>query len=155
YPSLAQTSAAQRQADVFIAAALDRVAEGLVPWGTTLKKEVRSLLDQHNEQGANELARAELAPLAQRPAKSLATDAGKPHAARQLPRVADAYRLSGRFGDALALYDQLMVDQPSAAALLFGRAECLFHLAEQADAEQRLGEAMLLYRRLSTAGPSV
>ena len=69
--------------------------------------------------------------------------------------IAEAYRLSGRYAKALELYDRLLAKEPAAGPYLFGRAECLFHLAEGDTMEQQLGEAMLLYRRLTKAGPSV
>lgn len=156
YQSMNRIDDAQREIDRFIAAAPQRVGQVLLPWLRTVEHEVLNLLEQHDEQTARELAMRQLSPLAERLKRWVELSPhGEPHAEAILPRVADAYRLSHRFEDALALYDRLLAEQPSAAPLLFGRAECLFHLAEQGEAERRLGDAMLLYRRLTTAGPGV
>ena len=62
-------------------------------------------------------------------------------------QAADGYRLSLRYADALRLYDELLTKRPNAQEGLFGQAECLFHLPGNRDAE-----AMMLYRRIASAG---
>jgi hypothetical protein len=56
--------------------------------------------------------------------------------------------LSGRFAEALAWYERLLVSQPDAQPLLLGRAECLFALGT----EERLAQAMNIYKRIAALG---
>jgi tetratricopeptide (TPR) repeat protein len=56
--------------------------------------------------------------------------------------------LSGRFAEALAWYERLLVNQPDAQPLLLGRAECLFALGT----EERLAQAMNIYKRIAAPG---
>ena len=64
--------------------------------------------------------------------------------------VAEAYRRSGRFTEALAIADSNLERSPDAGDVLFERAENL-HALGGAD---RLSEAMLIYRRLGRADRS-
>lgn len=152
YRALGKFDDALRQLDRFIAAAPDGVPAVLVPWLIATQRDVLKLLDDLDPDGAARLAQTQLEPLAARLHQWVTSVPGSEHEQTLLLHVADAYRLSSRFDRALALYEQLLKDEPDLAQLLFGKAECLFHLAQQADAPQRLGDAMLLYRRIIAVG---
>lgn len=147
---------AQRELDRFLEASPDRAAAVLVPWMTSVQRQVEQALDDHDEHAAQQLARRELKPLARRSEQWLTETSARPeHRAALLPRIADAYRLSEQYSAALPLYERLLNEHPSSVQVIFGRAECLFHLAEGGQREQQLGDAMILYRRIVTAGPEV
>ncbi|MCP3905523.1 MAG: hypothetical protein GY715_18000 [Planctomycetes bacterium] len=67
-----------------------------------------------------------------------------------LRRVARAYRLSGRYRASLRIYDRLLVAEPDAIEVLFGRAECLFNIGGD-----ELADAIGIYQRIVAAGPSI
>ena len=64
--------------------------------------------------------------------------------------VARTYRRSGRYDDALAIADSMVVRSPDDGDVLFERAENLWWLG----GEDRLTQAMLIYRRLGRADRS-
>jgi len=101
---------------------------------------------RHEE--AASFARDELAPLTDIVAGAVSS----PGPALTL-LLAEAERLGGWYERALARYDALRASAGDAQEVLLGRAECLFHLTLGRDSgDPRLGEAMLLYRRLSAGG---
>lgn len=155
YYALAEQTNALREIEYLIAESPDRVPQVLLPKLVSIKEEVVRLLDSHDEVGSRSLAQRELEPIASLLERCLAGGASDSAAATVMSQVADAYRYSGRYERALDLYDTLLERQPNTSTWLFGRAECLFHLAGGSDASRQLGEAMMVYRRLTTAGPSV
>ena len=107
------------------------------------QRRILALIEQDRKDVATLQAQRELLPIAEAADRWL-TGHGR-NLSLQLA-VADAYRLAGRPGDGLRLYDELLVEHANAVEALFGRAECLFALADG-----RLDQAMDLYRRLAGA----
>ncbi len=99
------------------------------------------------EPGEDEL-RAELEPVAEALRRWL-EDLQSDDVASWL-LVARTYRRSGRHEDALAIADSMAVRSPDDGAVLFERAENLWRLG----GEDRLTQAMLIYRRLGRADRS-
>jgi hypothetical protein len=119
-----------------------------------LQGDVMSLLDQSRDEQALALAERTLLPVATR-LDALLNDPATPLAAEQTAAlgrpIADAYRLSGACDAAQRWYARLLKSKPDALEPLLGQAECLF----VEGGEQALAAAMLTYRRLAAAGPSV
>ncbi len=107
---------------------------------------ILALIEQDRVDLATAQARRELLPLAEAADRWLQEH---DHDEALQLAVADAYRLAGRPADGLRLYDELLVDHADALEILFGRAECLYALADG-----RLDQAMDLYRRLAVATAS-
>lgn len=116
---------------------------------SSMLAEVQSLLEVGADEAARNQAQRELAPLARLLERWIAgADLEEGDRRPLLRRAADVYRLAGLFDDALRLYDRLLRRYPDAVELLFGRAECLFGLEDEREAE-----AMGLYKRIVAAGP--
>ena len=120
-----------------------RAAAALVAMFEMRQREIQDLLDQDRADLATAEALRELLPLAQAASHWIET-----HGRNETLQIsaADAYRLAGRFNDALQLYDELLADHPDALEILYGRAECLYGLGGSRDEE-----AMDHYRRLAVA----
>ncbi len=120
-----------------------RAAAALVAMFEMRQREIQDLLDQDRADVATAEALRELLPLAQAASHWIET-----HGLNETLQMsaADAYRLAGRFTDALQLYDELLADHPDALEVLYGRAECLYGLGGSRDEE-----AMDHYRRLAVA----
>ncbi len=153
FQGLGERSRAREALTRFLEAAPERVAEVLVPMKESAELDVRRLLESGQEDEAQRLAARELLPLAEQFESWLEQRSGEaPLAARQ--RIADAYRLAGEYDRARSRYAALREEQPNAAPVLIGLAECLYHTADSDDFDM-LGEAMQLYRRLTASGRSV
>ena len=112
------------------------------------RAEVDELLRVDRVEQARLLARTELQPLAEALERWLgAHDPGVEQADALSQLLADCYRLAERWTEALRVYDRLARGHPDALDVLFGRAECLFHVGGQ----DNLGEAMKLYKRISAS----
>jgi hypothetical protein len=124
----------------------------IVPMMSAIEREVTARLDLSRDEEAVEIARRELAPLADLLAAWLdepgrgADLEPEPRLAAEL-RIADAWRLSEQWRRALPVYDRIAAARPSAIQVQLGRAECLFGLGGD-----RLADAMAIYRRIAAAG---
>jgi hypothetical protein len=124
----------------------------LQPMLASLRQDVQALVEADRPEEARELASRALLPAA----RTLETWLGSSAAASIVPAqaallwryVADADRLAGQCEVALLIYERLLEGHPNSADLLLGRAECLFELG----GEQRLADAMAIYKRLGAAG---
>jgi len=154
FQALKKPEDALREIDRFLQATPEQAGAVLGPMLDALQRDVTTLLDQSREDQAEELARKTLLPVAQR-LDTLLDDPAMTRASEQkaaLGRsIADGYRLSGECEQAQKWYEQLLKGQPDALELLLGQAECHFATG----GEQQLAAAMLIYRRLAAAGPSV
>jgi len=154
FQALKKPEDALREIDRFLQATPEQAGAVLGPMLDALQRDVTTLVDQSRDDLAQELAKRTLLPVAQR-LDTLLNDPATARAAEQkaaLGRpIADAYRLSGDCEAAQRWYAQLLKSQPDALELLLGQAECHF----TAGNEQALAAAMLIYRRLAAAGPSV
>lgn len=150
YRMLNQPADAQHEIDRLIEQDPRRVASVLAPMLASIEQRVTDLQQNSLPDRAREIAHAELAPLASR-LDAWMREQDRRDAALML-QVADAYRLSDEHQSALRLYETLLQEHPSAAPLLFGKAECLYVLGTSASDDGQLGEAMALYRRIVAAG---
>ena len=105
------------------------------------RRDVQTLVERDPEAGSTTEAQRGLAAIADATDRWL--NQHGPNEAVQL-RTANAYRLAGRYGDALRLYDDLPTGRPDTLEVVAARAECLFSL-------ERYEQAMALYRRLTAA----
>jgi len=113
--------------------------------------DVEALREVGVEEEAQRKVQRELVPLARLLERWI--DTSEPAGRDRRPllrRAADVYRLGGSFGDGLRLYERLLRGQPDAVELLFGRAECLFGLDDEREAQ-----AMGLYKRIAAEGPDI
>ena len=147
---------AQQEIARFITAAPDQVVTVLGPMLLSMQSEVELLLDQNQDRKATDLASQTLVPIAnellrwqERTGSTVAGGGGLGTDGSTLTiHIADSFRLGGRHSDALPLYEQLLRDNSQAIQYLFGKAECLYALG----GERRLGQAMLIFRRLAAIG---
>jgi tetratricopeptide (TPR) repeat protein len=159
YKALKQPEAAAAEIERFLDASPESSGGGggggtggaIVPMMESLQREVQALIDDGKDSDATDLARRTLLPVAKIVEQRVATMPGSPrdHAIVE-QKIADAYRLSGENLSAVAIYERLLVSQPDATPLLMGRAECLYQLG----GEERLAEAMNVYKRIAAAGTS-
>jgi tetratricopeptide (TPR) repeat protein len=152
--ALGRADEAASAVDAFIEADApsgQRIEQSLLPIMVRTERRVLNLIKMRREEQALELAERELAPIAERLDSWLAKSPDDRARRAVEPRIAEAYRLSGRCAEALQVYERLLAIQPNAAPHLLGRAECLFHIG----GEERLAEAMGIYRRLIAAGPQI
>jgi len=113
---------------------------------------VRQLQATGQRDVVKETTRGMVAPLAMSVHKWLRDQPAEAKHRRAARRAtARALRTAGVYEKALQHYEILLQDQPDAANVLAGKADCLFQLG----GEQRLGEAMLIFRRIAQAGPDV
>jgi tetratricopeptide (TPR) repeat protein len=149
FRALGRAADAQREAERFVQADPENAGRVIGSMMAGVQREVQSLLQISRDQDAVNLARDELLPLARMVQEWLdehAVDSGQRF---QLDRqIADAYRFSGAWPEALVIYDRLLSRYPDAVQLLLGRAECLYAIGGD-----ELGQAMTIYRRLAAAGP--
>jgi tetratricopeptide (TPR) repeat protein len=126
------------------AAAGDVIASSLHSY----RAEVEDHLRMDRGEDARELARNELLPLSQALDRWLDDhDPGDEQADSMVQLIADCARLAESWGEALKAYDRLARRRPDSLDVLFGRAECLFHIGGPAN----LSEAMTLYKRINAA----
>lgn len=143
YQALGRRQEMTRQLDRLLDTPGQRAGPVLAAMMEQRQRSVLALIEQDRVDLATAQARRELLPLAEAADRWLREH--DPNDTLQLA-VADAYRLAGQPADGLRLYDELLVDHADALEILFGRAECLFALADG-----RLDQAMDLYRRLAFA----
>jgi tetratricopeptide (TPR) repeat protein len=134
---------AHEAVDDFAKLAPDQAVRVLITMLVEARARVEALLDDAREGEATALAEVEMTPLADR--LDVLVEDDHEHAAVRDRLVADAYRLAGRFADALPRYEALLRARPDVLETSMGRAECLFGLG----GEPRLAEAMRLYRRVA------
>ncbi len=170
YDKLGRGSDARREIEQYMTAAPRQFPAVVLPMLQSLVDEVRRMQDAGDEAAAAEHARTEVVPLARLAWQWLSEH--NPGAEESVPLqalIALSLRLGGEFADALRLYDSLLRRSPDALELLLGRAECLYSIGAAASAnggemsgggasggggdERRLGEAMLIYRRIAAAIP--
>lgn len=149
YRGAGRADDAQREITRFITAAPDQVATVLGPMLVSMLSEVEMLLDQNQDREATDLASQTLVPIALELQRWQERTAGSGMDGSKLTlHIADSFRLGGRHSDAIKLYEQLLRDNSQALQYLFGKAECLYALG----GEDRLGQAMLIFRRLAAIG---
>ncbi len=152
YQAMRQPEKAITEINHFAQTSPEQVGAVIGPMLASLQRDIEALLEQGRDDQAAVQGRRTLLPVAKILEQWLhsqaADDAERMHFGR---RIADAYRLGGECEQALAWYSALLQDMPNAAELLLGRAECLFALGGQ----QRLADAMEIYKRLAAAGPAV
>lgn len=135
-----------REIERFTQAVPDKAANAVRPAMARMQLKVQALIDSGAADQALELAHRTLLPAAQILSRWLTDRPLSSNDPLLLAwQVADAFRLSGQYSDALAWYDRLIGQQPDSVQLLGGRAECLFHLG----GEQRLAQAMQIYKRVA------
>lgn len=109
--------------------------------------EVAKLADRDRPEAAIEVAHRQLAPCAEVLASWLAARAeSRPVPAGLWLAAADALRLAERFAEASRLYDRVLDKHPDALEPLLGRAECLYGMGLDDDAQ-----AMEIFRRIASA----
>lgn len=150
YEALGRTDEVGKEIDRLLDASPDRVLALLLPMIDAVERRVDRLVRQHRDDEAVELARRDMLPLAARLENWQEQYGESEHELIIGRRLADAYRHSNACEAALDWYDRLLEAHPGAMPLLLGRAECLFTLGRDAS-EQRLAEAMTVYRRLAAA----
>jgi tetratricopeptide (TPR) repeat protein len=151
YQALERPEEARADIVRFLEAAPEQAGYVIDSMLASMLAEVEGLLEESRDQEAGRLARDELEPLAAMLEGWLEDHAAAPEITDGLVRrVADVYRASGRLADALRLYDRIAARYPDAVELLLGRAECLYGLGGDG-----YGEAMRIYRRITSAGPEV
>ncbi len=139
----------QQEITRFIIAAPNHVATVFGPMLVSMQSEIELLLDQNQDRKATELASQTLVPIALELQRWQERTAGtEMDGSRLTLSIADSFRLGGLHADALKLYEQLLRDNSQALQYLFGKAECLYALG----GEDRLGQAMLIFRRLAAIG---
>jgi tetratricopeptide (TPR) repeat protein len=144
---------ALRDLQRFVQASPQQAGAVLQPMIASLAADVQKLIDAGQAEQAKTLALSTLMPAVKTLETWLQTpDApSDPDARASLERrVADAYRFAGDCETATVIYARLLRARPDASDLLLGQAECLFALG----GDQRLADAMGLYKRLGASGPS-
>jgi tetratricopeptide (TPR) repeat protein len=147
YAALGRGGDMERELDRLLEVAPKRAGAILSSMLEARRPAVMSLLRRDRIEETTALARRDLVPPAAALNRWLASaDAdGTDRTGLELA-AADAYLLAERRHDALRLYDGLLQRRPNALEALFGRAECLFGLGMDREAE-----AMDLYKRISAA----
>jgi tetratricopeptide (TPR) repeat protein len=147
--------AAEGDADAIARAAQGVAARGGTDGGAAIASALRQALQSLDAESARTgrapdeaRIRTEVEPVADALARWLQEQEADDAASRLL--VAEAYRRSGRFSEALAIADSILQQSPDAGDVLFERAENLHALG----GSDRLAEAMLIYRRLGRADRS-
>ena len=147
YYALGRGSEVKHQIERLLEVAPDRAGGILATMLKSRQRGVTTLIEMSRDDEATQLARRELAPLADAVGRWLAVDTtDAPDADGLRLRAADAYRMAERYDDALRLYDALLLKHPNAVEALLGRAECLFGLGGD-----QYPQAMALYKRISSA----
>ncbi|MCH8163989.1 MAG: tetratricopeptide repeat protein [Planctomycetes bacterium] len=147
YYALGRGNEVEHQIERLLEVAPDRAGGILATMLKSRQRGVTALIEMSRDDEATQLARRELAPLADAVGRWLALDtADAPDADGLRLRAADAYRLAERYDDALRLYDTLLLKHPNAVEALLGRAECLFGLGGD-----QYPQAMAIYKRISSA----
>jgi len=152
YQALKRPDDALREIQKFIETSPAQTGAVLGPMMTAMQRDVQELIDASRDEQAADLAQRTLLPVAQLLAQSLESGSASPSPSEQRilgESTAEGYRLSGRYAEALAWYDRLLPANSDAVELLLGKAECLFHVG----GEQKLADAMNLYKRIAAAGP--
>jgi len=149
FQELKQSDNVLREIEAFVHSAPEQADAVLVPMLASMRADVQSLIDASRDDAARELAGRTLLPVAHLLEPRLAESRRPAPAARR--QIADAFRLSGKYAEALTRYAELLRTEPDAADLLLGKAECLFGLGR----ESSLAEAMAIYKRLAAAGPDL
>ena len=146
YQAAGQPQKAEQEVNAFLHSIPDQIGEVVPGMLATLTAEIESLLQQERTDEARDKAEANLLPLADALDSWLTTNDSltvDERLALQL-RLADAYRLSGRFQQALELYNSVRARKPNILQANFGRAEALFAL-------QQNEEAMIEFKRISAS----
>ncbi|MCZ6445604.1 MAG: tetratricopeptide repeat protein [Planctomycetota bacterium] len=147
YYALGRGNEVEHEIERLLEVAPDRAGGILATMLKSRQRGVTALIEMSRDDEATQLARRELAPLADAVGRWLALDtADAPEADGLRLRAADAYRLAERYDDALRLYDTLLLKHPNAVEALLGRAECLFGLGGD-----QYPQAMAIYKRISSA----
>ncbi|MCZ6836010.1 MAG: tetratricopeptide repeat protein [Planctomycetota bacterium] len=140
---------AQKAIERFLEAAPEQGAEVIGPVMGALLSEVNWIRMGREPDEALDLARRKLLPLAETMQRWIDSQEGE-HLSLRV-QLADAFRVSGQQDRALLIYGQLLKSHPGGMQLLFGKAECLFEIGD----ETRLGEAIMIYRRLGASDPGL
>jgi len=148
YQQLGRASEAQDQLRRYLEAAPEQVGAVVPPMMLDIERAVRELREYGLHEEAQTKARSELLPLANLLAEWLDAHPDAridEYALRR--RMAAAFELSGAHQQALLEYDRLLARHPNMLGLLVGKAESLFHMG----GEDRLGEAIVLYKRIGAS----
>jgi len=119
------------------------------------QRTIEGLFDAQRDAEARAAAERELVPMAQALQQWLDVQGGEAaDHSRLWFRVAEAYRLAGRFSEALPTYVVLLTENPDGLEASVGQAECLYALGRAADNNtEQLGEAMMVFRRIGAGSP--
>jgi tetratricopeptide (TPR) repeat protein len=136
---------ARAEVDQFIRSIPEEIDLVVPEMMASLSAEIEGLLRQNEVERARERAESDLLPLAQTLRSWMArSDPAAETRAIMLVRIGDAHRLAGQFLEALEIYEQALVDDPTLLSAVFGRAEARFGLTQ-------FEEAIADYKRISAA----
>ncbi len=147
--SLGQARDAMDEVQQLLRTSPEQVDDVIVPMLSGIEREVRRLIDEGRDAEARTKATGDLMTLANiledwisERGESMGERIGLYHA------IARANELAQRYPDALSIYQRLLSYEPGGAALLRGKAECLYHIG----GNDGLGEAIRIFKRLTAAG---
>jgi hypothetical protein len=163
YRALGRGEEAGRELEEYVRRAPDQAVRVLASILASIRRDHEAMVAEGRDGDAQRRADEQLAPFGDVLDELLDGDSAVDPAARSmlLRETAETHLLAGRFDAARRRFDELLRAEPSAAALLFGRAECLFHLARTSgdnaapETLERYAVAMEIYQRIAAAGEEI